>query len=506
MNWIASLNASNHRPKILLAASLAVIAAFLFTRLFALQDGLFFLNDMGRDFLVLLDWRLTWKPPLLGPQNSALPFNQSAMYFYWLMPVYVLSGFSYYASVYTLVLTYVFFFAAGMWAVRRHAWWPWLILGFSWLITLHPTSIAQNRFVWNPSFLAAFLLLTIVSYWYSRNKEKENKGPTLPEKVRKTIIPAILLGVGSGLSLAFSYSLIPVFVAFGISILIIDRWRSWKPLLAMAIGTFITHLPTLAFELRHNFFLTRAVGKWLGAGAVPDGTAHTFTTTEKLHDLFLHTLGVENRILQAFIVGFFFISSLYSIWKWRRPRTEMQKFFLFISSLLWFSIALTLWLPIGVHAHYIFGIATLFFLTVLTLPNWSRIILVTALSLSWLWPSTFVPHFARAPRTVTEMVNCSQQACQAVRQIPVFASLESGILPFHNGPDWRYMLASNGCNLQNLETTPQAADTMLVVSEFSEYVHNETSFNELSMFGPSREEQTITCSENLRVHILKKDE
>ncbi|MCD8527027.1 hypothetical protein LRY65_02315 [Candidatus Woesebacteria bacterium] len=293
-------------------------------------------------------------------------------------------------------------------------------------------------------------------------------------------------------------------MAFGVSILIIDRWQSWKPILAMAIGTLIMHLPTVAFELRHNFFLTRAVGKWLSAGAVPDGTAHTFTTTEKLHDLFLHTLGIESEIRQAIIIGIFFITCLYALWKWRRPRTEMQKIFLFISSLLWFSVALTMWLPIGVHAHYIFGIATLFFLTVLTLPNWSRIILVTAFTVSWLWPSTFVPHFDRAPRTVNEMASCSQQACQAVGNTPVFASIESGILPFHNGPDWRYMLATNGCNLQNLETTPQAADTMLVVSEFSEYVHTETSFHELSMFGESREVETIECTENLRVHVLKR--
>lgn len=492
MNWLASLNAPKYRPWWIGGSSIAVVSLFLFTRFFALHDGLFFLNDMGRDFLVLWEWLQTGKPPLLGPQNSVLPFNQSALYFYWLMPGYILSGQSYYASVLTLASTYIAFFSWGMWKLRHHRWWPGVLLIFGWLITLHPTSIEQNRFVWNPSFLAPFLVFTLVSLWQYRASRNWKW--------------LALFGTGTGISLAFSYSLIPIFIALAAAIVALEKRQSWKLILSMTVGTVVTQLPTLAFELRHRFVLTTAVINWVKNGATPDGTGTHFTASQKIADLFLHTLGTPETHWQWLIGGFFVTSIIiysWQLWKKKEPHSTQEKLFIFLTTVLWLTIALTLLLPIGVHAHYIFGIATLVFLVVAVLPAWGKWPLLIGTTIIWLLPGNFLPHFAQAPRTVDQMVLCARTVC-AQHPEPVFSSIESGILPFHNGPDWRYMFASNGCQLQNLEAFPESADTMLVVAEKTTYTHNETKFNELSIFGPSREEQVYTCQEDIRVHVLER--
>lgn len=59
-----------------------ILIVFIFLRVHRIEETLNFQNDIGRDYLVLLEWYQSGKPPLLGPQNSAVPFNQSAFYFY----------------------------------------------------------------------------------------------------------------------------------------------------------------------------------------------------------------------------------------------------------------------------------------------------------------------------------------------------------------------------------------------------------------------------------------
>jgi len=64
----------------ILISLLAIL--FVILRLYNINNSLFFINDTGRDMAVLQSWQNTGKIPLLGPQTSALPINQSAIYFY----------------------------------------------------------------------------------------------------------------------------------------------------------------------------------------------------------------------------------------------------------------------------------------------------------------------------------------------------------------------------------------------------------------------------------------
>jgi len=43
-----------------------------------------------------------------------------------------------------------------------------------------------------------------------------------------------------------------------------------------------------------------------------------------------------------------------------------------------------------------------------------------------------------------------------------------------------------------------------MIVEYSQYEHNKTAFNELTIFGPSEELETFTCHDNLEIKVLKK--
>lgn len=476
--------------RLLLAAWVIVLGVFLFTRLYNLSDRFFFFNDIGRDFLVLWDWKTTGKPPLLGPQNSVMPFNQSAVYFYWLMPVYLLTGGSYYSSVYTVILTYVVILGGLAWLLRKNRYWQYVLLAFSWLIALHPATLEQTIFVWNPSFVTPFLVTALVSWWQYHLT------------VHRSWL--IALGISTGLSLGFSYSVIPVFFVLAVVVIAVERWKSWRSLISMVIGTIALQLPTFAFEARHGFLLTNAVIRWIGAGAPDAGSAQPPTIAEKFSNLLLYTLGTSEQIVQL-LIGILFVVSVtwhvLTVYKRHSKLRPQEKLFLLVVVILVLTVTVTLLLPIPVHAHYIFGFVTLFFLSIAMLPKWSKISLVALLTLVWLTPSRLLPNFAPAPRTVTESVTCAQQVC-ASEAAPVFVSVQSSLHPYHTGPDWRYLLTANGCQVKSLETEPHSANTMLVVEEFSEYTHGSTAFNELTLFGESNLARTHTCSEDIRVYAL----
>src|SRR5579859_5725503 len=135
-----------------------LIAFFLFTRFYKLPTSFFYFNDMGRDSLALLDWAQTGKPPLLGPQTSALPFNQGAVYYYLLYPLFRLMQHSPFSAILTSAIVYVVTFSALFYFLRNKPTQVRALFVSIFFITIIPQYIIQQRFVWNPSLATPFLL------------------------------------------------------------------------------------------------------------------------------------------------------------------------------------------------------------------------------------------------------------------------------------------------------------------------------------------------------------
>src|SRR3989344_7867789 len=125
---------------------LILILAFAFTRLYRLHDSLLYFIDIGRDDNVLLDWYQTGKPPLLGPQTSAIYFKQSAVYFYLLYPLFIVTHFSAFSTIYTTVIIYCLTLIAALALVRGHPVLRRTVMVFWLLAIFQPQVVIQTRF------------------------------------------------------------------------------------------------------------------------------------------------------------------------------------------------------------------------------------------------------------------------------------------------------------------------------------------------------------------------
>ncbi len=468
-----------------LACFLTLSTLFVFIRLFNISNSLLYFNDMGRDSLVLLEWAETGKPPLLGPQTSALPFNQSALYFYLLYPIFLLTHYSSFSAVLTNVGFYLVTFATALYISRKNKILTKVSLLVFFLLTIHPQFIIQNRFVWNPSFVGPSILLAFLFFY------------RLKEKFSFKYLAAFSLSIAA--ATAFSYSALPILLAFGVASIVYFRVRSFiiGATTAMALG--IVNLPTIFFELRHGFvltqmMLTREKLAQSGAGFSP-----------QLRDLIRYSLSTSNGQLNIFVVFLFVTALIISYFIFRRQKESSAQESIFQVAFLVFSLAVvfTLVIPIGIHAHYIFGVVTLGFITLAVIPNRVLAPLLSLIVLVWLLPIAKGNYFLPVSRTVFQMESCFATICNQEKEA-LFVSVQSDFHPYHNAPEHRFLLRKAGCNVKNIEANPEAAQHMVVVLDSSLYEHGRTTYNELSMFGPAKELRKYTCLPNFGVVLLEK--
>ncbi|MEI7962137.1 MAG: hypothetical protein WCI04_07415, partial [archaeon] len=269
--------------KKLLLASIVIIFVFSFLRLYQLDASLFFFNDIGRDFNVLFDWQKSGKPPLLGPQTSALPINQSAIYFYLLYPLYILTNGYFLSSTITALIIYIAIFVLSLKYARQY------VLPIYYLVAIHPQVIMQTRSVWNPTFTLPFVLVSIFCF-YLLNQKFSNK--------------LLLIFSGSiALAISFSYSIAPLLIAFLIYWLFFNRQHFVKYFVSITGSLILFNLPTLFFEIRHQFLLTTS----LFTKNPP--TQERLLPLEKLNALSTYVFATNNHLLDITLFATFIILS-----------------------------------------------------------------------------------------------------------------------------------------------------------------------------------------------------
>jgi hypothetical protein len=257
------------------------LAVFVFFRVYKIQSSLLFFNDMGRDFIELIDGWQAKKPPLLGPQTSAISFNQSAAYYYLLFPPFILTNLSGFASFDTALLVYVATFIFLFWRTRRSQQ-SWSVILLVWLAAIQPELIRQNRFIWNPTFLLPFLAISLFAYLdLGINFSKTN---------------VALVTFFSALAVSFSYSAAPLVLAMALLSIFIWHKKSLQLWWGWIISAFLINLPTLVFELVHGFVLTQL---FIHGQTNPQ---HRIGVFQKTFDLFSKIFSDGN----AFAIFFFY--------------------------------------------------------------------------------------------------------------------------------------------------------------------------------------------------------
>ncbi|MFA4826836.1 MAG: hypothetical protein WC596_01090 [Candidatus Shapirobacteria bacterium] len=458
---------------------IGVIFLFLFLRFYNINDSFFFFNDMGRDMMVLQTWQETGKPPLLGPQTSALPFNQSAIYFYLLYPGFLLSKGNPISLVYTLAFIYLFSFLLGLYLLRKDKPLTKVLLIAFFFISIHPQYIIQGRYVWNPSFVTPFLIISIISFYLL---------------LKKFSIPkTILFSAGIATAISISYSVAPLLIIFALYWLLFSR-SNFKAIALSLFGALaLINLPTIFFELRHRFFLTTAL---LTKNSPPQ---KDLAFVDRLNNLSQYVFSFSNQTLNISLFIASILLCLFLLYKNRQKRKNLQ----FVASFLYLGITILAFVtPITIQAHYIFAFTSLLFVIIAGLRPLVTVLSLVFFSLNYLQPTRLKQYFTTASRTTTQMEQCFRNYCDSFKE-PTFVSVQSSLHPFHNGPEHRFLLKKAGCNIKDIETQNGQAEYMTVVVDQSTFDQN-TNYYELSLLGSHQTVRTFPCQNNFYLVLIRK--
>ena len=459
--------------KVIIASVLIIL--FLFIRFYRINNSLFFFDDMGRDLLVLFEWQNSGKIPLVGPQTSALPVNQSPIYYFFLMPFYLLFKSSPYSALIANATVYLICFLLGLYLTKSEPNLNKAAFGTFLLLIFHPQHILQNRFVWNPSLLSPILFLSLMLLFLFVEKTK----------------PKYLFFSSGLLCLAVSlnYSVFPLLIVYFLVVLIYKPEFFRKFILYTAILFIAFNLTALA-QLGKRFFLT-------GTLARPDQIFQTGAALkQKLTDYIIYVLGLKVNPVSSFLLGAIFLSSFYLSIFSRTRFLKLSAGIFLVTSIL------TLLSPFNLLAHYIFAITASFFLFVGFL-NWRiKLPLILFLLFNYLQPGQLSVYFRPAPRTYWQMNSCFKQFCSQFKQ-PLFVSVQSDLYPYHYGPEHRYLMIKNGCQVKHIEKEPNEADYMAVVLDSGSF-SEKTQYYELSLFDKFKQSRTFNCQPNFSIVLLKK--
>ena len=459
-------------------AVLFLIILFLWLRFFNLSESFRFTGDPGRDMLVLWDWRETGKPPLLGPQTSALPINQSAIYFYFLYPAFLISNGNPLSANVTVAVFWIIMFVAILWALRNRAELQRVALVVLFLSAIHPLFVEQTRMVWNPSFLPPLLATSLIAFFL------------LIEKYSRTRLWIFSFSTALAVSLHFPVGALAL--ACVLYLAIFNKEQLGKVIPVIVVSLVFINLPTIVFEARHGFLITKSVlqGGWIGLTQ--------FTRWENFRRLIDFTGGLPYLWMSSVLL---FGAVSFAVWKTTRQKRSLAET---IGFLLVMTAGLTIISGLAFHSHYAFGTAILLFFLISQLPTKIRIVILIILAVVWLNPRQINTYIAPAGRTLEEEMACFANFCSKEKET-VFVSAQYGESPFHVGYEYRYLMKQAGCDVKYIESQPEKAEKMAVVVDGSTYEHGKTSYYELTLFGQSEEAGKYECGNELDVIILKKN-
>lgn len=462
---------------------LLICALFIYLRFFNLSTSLNFFGDLGRDFLVMQQWQTTGKPPLLGPQTSAMSFNQSAIYFYLLYPFYLITQGSVYATIIAATVYYLLFFTLIFLKYKSNFKLQWQIIGLFLITTVWPGLVRQGRDVWNPTFVPLVILMAFFSWLHWRQQRTSN-------------LYLFLICLALASSIAFSYGSFPVVICFfAIMFFTLAHQDKLKAVLYFLLSLFIVNFPTLVFELRHGFLLTSRIFANQG---VHFASNITTAITNFFQYLFYLDWPIGLGLLLLIILAGLKFSQFLPL-KITKNISESQ---LLLITLV--SSTVLLWLmPFPLFEHYLPATIALLSLLLVFTPkvgSW----LVIALSIWFLQPQ-FIASYGRATAiSIQAKRNCIAQLCQTVTS-PVYLNLNSGS---HNHQAYEYVYLANqaGCQAVTVENAVIAQpEYMAVISENTQFDLAQTDYYELSLFQPRIFSQEIICQDNLSINIFQKN-
>lgn len=234
---------------------IVILLVSLFLRLYNLSSTVTFLEDEGRDLLIMHRIIDTQRPVLLGPQTSTGNMYLGPLYYYLVTPALALAQLNPLGPVVLIALTGVF----TVWLLYRFGTvWFGKYVGYmaAFLYAVSPLPVSFTRNSWNPNLAPVFALLIL---WVLIN---------IIEKKAYNLKNFFLLGIFSGAIIQMHYMAMLYLVGVGVTLIIYLR-RSvpslFKGLAYSLFGFVLILLPFIVFEIRNDFVNTMAITRFIRA-------------------------------------------------------------------------------------------------------------------------------------------------------------------------------------------------------------------------------------------------
>lgn len=226
-----------------------IILGGLFLRLYRIQDFFMFLGDQGRDALIVKKIVQFQNLPAIGPPSSIGEVFLGPFYYYLVAPFLLLTrlnpvGLALGVAVLSILGIYCAYLIAKKTVSGYVALYFYVLLSFSFEL------VRIARFSWNPNLLPYFSFITL--YFFSRSLEEKNK-----KKVLHTLLFGLFFGLAFQLHHLAGLLALPI-GAFFLFELIRKRNIRLLTVPLFSLGAFfLTFIPIIVFELRHQFLNTR---------------------------------------------------------------------------------------------------------------------------------------------------------------------------------------------------------------------------------------------------------
>ncbi len=308
-----------------------------------------FTMDQARDMLDIREIVVSLHPTLIGPTTSINGVFLGPFYYYFNVLPFALSG----GDPAFLVYWNILFYILAAIAIFYFNYKKDRTFGFfvSILFLMAPAFFYSARYFWsaNPMpYVTTFYFLSLIYFVIKRNK----KG-------------SFLSGLISGLSMQFEAAFGVLFFPFLIVYSLIRR-VSIKTISFSFLGFFVTVIPQILFELRHNLIMTKTFLSEITGQSQILGEKLTFLESQKSHLMTFveftgEIFGVPVEIASALMLA----SIAFLLYKYKQLTSLRKEYFL--SSLLfvvfaiifysWYLHPLKGWYLLGLRVPYIFILA-----------------------------------------------------------------------------------------------------------------------------------------------------
>lgn len=388
-----------------------LLALALFVRIYRLESTLTFLEDEGRDLLVVKRMFDTGKPALLGPQTSTGNMYLGPAYYYFIAPSLLVSDMSPLGPAAFIALTgvltvYLLYYLGHKWYSGRVGYLAAL------LYALLPLPIAFTRNSWNPNLAP---LISLVAVWMTARIVR-GEGSS-----RRNYLA---LGASLGFLVQLHYMALLLVAAIGLALLV-SSWHKLKQLFLGAalalLAAFVTLSPFVIFEVRNNWVNTRAITRFVEAKeehnirySLPV-SLWWYKVESSATRLFASTLGKDSLTPDPYrtpLAVLAFLTIILAVFSRRRDKATRL-----LLALLCLPLALLGIYQENVHLHYLGFLFPLVYL------------LVAASPLGWLVGLLCLAY--TLPQTASYLTSSGTNQLVRAREVASYIETKSGGEPYN---------------------------------------------------------------------------